>query len=72
VSRARSELVQRPWWQWGIEGGEERDPRSIVVRGGGALVIEGADHLPVHVSVDHAGEAADVLNALVARARASA
>lgn len=48
---------------------EEIDARSSLTGAGGVLVLEGRDHLPLHVSVDHAGEAADVVNALIARAR---
>jgi hypothetical protein len=46
---------------------EEGDPRSLLVRRGDALVVEAIDRLPLYVSVDRADEAANVLNALVAR-----
>jgi hypothetical protein len=49
------------------EEGGQGDPRSRLIRRGDILVINTKDHLPIYLSVDHAGEAADVVNALVMR-----
>ena len=54
-----------------LDDTDDFDARSLIVGKGDALILETTDHLPLHVSVDHADEAADVVNALVARARAS-
>jgi len=42
-------------------------PGRSSFRPGDAVVIETRDHLPIYVSVDHAEEAANVINALIAR-----
>jgi len=71
LASARSQSITRSsmWWDLDVI---DRDVRSLIIRPGRALVVEGTDHLPLYVSVDHADEAADVINALVARSRAVA
>ena len=73
LTGARAVHVQRSEWSGRTElTDEECDPRSIVLRTGPTLVVESRDHLPLAVSVDHADEAAEVINALIARDRALA
>lgn len=72
VASARAQTIAGTMYWWGLNL-LDMDAGSIVNRPGDVLVIERSDHhLPLYVSVDHADEAADVINALIARARASA
>ena len=71
IPRARSSCAERSPYSGSFSGQQEIDGRSLVVRSGEIVIIESTDHLPLYVSVDHADEAADVINALVARARAA-
>jgi hypothetical protein len=73
IVRAGSRPVSSPeLYSEGLEGVEGVNVHSLVLGAGDLLVIDVSDELPLHVSVDHADEAADVINALIARARASA
>lgn len=71
IVRASSTYSEASVWHGWHRSLEDPDPRSLVIREGPTLVVESNDRLPLYVSVDHADEAADVLNALVARARST-
>ncbi len=71
ITRASTDRQTQPVPFDDLDDTDDIDARSLIVGKGDALVLETTDHLPLHVSVDHADEAADVVNALVARARAT-
>ncbi len=50
-------------------GKEGIDPRSRLIKTGNVLIVDTREHLPIYVSVEHAEEAADVTNALIARSQ---
>jgi len=69
IIRASSRRVVRSTFTGTIEDEEhdEFDGRSLIIRTGDVVLVETTDHLPLYLSIEHADEAADVINALVVR-----
>ncbi len=70
VTAASTYRIKSLYWGSGAKvSTEEGDARSLLVRAGDAVVIGTRHGLPIYVSVDHAEEAANFINALIVRSQ---